>query len=238
MWPKHATCSALRPPRASTTYWTRSSRGSPTRLPPGAYNTSVRWHNGHLAGVGCGGNQSVSPQRRTDRDMLRRTLSQNFLRPTGADQFVGLTPADATSLAIEVGAGEGVLTERLAHRYEHVISYEVDEHVAARLTKRVRRLPNVQVVVADFLASRPPEEPFEIVSSTAPASTRPADRPARRASGAGAATAGRAPRWSRAAAGRRSPASRQDRRRQRTRWTARGSQSRPGRPAAWPIHAR
>jgi 23S rRNA (adenine-N6)-dimethyltransferase len=107
----------------------------------------------------------VSPQRRTDRDMLRRTLSQNFLRPTGADQFVGLTPADATSLAIEVGAGEGVLTERLAHRYEHVISYEVDEHVAARLAKRVRRLPNVQVVVADFLASRPPEEPFEIVGN-------------------------------------------------------------------------
>lgn len=69
------------------------------------------------------------------------------------------------SLAIEVGAGDGVLTKRLARHYERLIAYEVDERVAERLTNRVRRLPNVRVVVADFLASAPPEEPFQVVGN-------------------------------------------------------------------------
>ncbi|MDQ2745420.1 MAG: rRNA adenine N(6)-methyltransferase family protein, partial [Chloroflexota bacterium] len=107
----------------------------------------------------------MSPPRRTDRDVRRRTLSQNFLRPTGADQFMNHLAAGEASLAIEVGAGEGVLTERLAGRYEQVIAYEVDEHVAERLRERVHRLRNVRVVIADFLASTPPEEPFHVVGN-------------------------------------------------------------------------
>jgi 23S rRNA (adenine-N6)-dimethyltransferase len=97
--------------------------------------------------------------------MLRRTLSQNLLRQVGADHFLSLVTDDKVSLAIEVGAGEGILTERLAARYERVLAYEVDPHMAQRLSARVGRLRNVRVDVADFLAATPPEEPFQVVGN-------------------------------------------------------------------------
>src|ERR1035438_4264648 len=104
-------------------------------------------------------------QARTERDMLRRALSQNLLRQVGADHFLSLVTDDKVSLAIEVGAGEGILTERLAARYERVLAYEVDPHMAQRLSARVGRLRNVRVDVADFLAATPPEEPFQVVGN-------------------------------------------------------------------------
>ena len=109
--------------------------------------------------------ESSGGRPRTERDMLRRTLSQNFLRAEGADQFMNLVDADPESLAIEAGAGEGILTERLAARYARVVAYEVDPHVARKLKARVRRLGNVQVVVDDFLAAPSPEEPFQVAGN-------------------------------------------------------------------------
>jgi len=102
---------------------------------------------------------------RTERDMLRRTLSQNFLRESGADHFMSLVADDHVSLAVEVGAGEGILTERLAARYERVLAYEVDPCMAQKLTARTRRMPNVRVIAADFLAAGPPAEPFQVVGN-------------------------------------------------------------------------
>ena len=108
---------------------------------------------------------ALAPQARTERDTLRRTLSQNFLRESGADHFLSLATNDQVPLAIEVGAGEGILTERLAARYERVLAYEVDPHMARRLNARVGRHPNVRVIIADFLAATPPEESFQVVGN-------------------------------------------------------------------------
>ncbi len=97
--------------------------------------------------------------------MLRRTLSQNLLREAGADHFLSLVNVDPESLAIEVGAGEGILTQRLAARYSRVLAYEVDPHMAQRLEARVGRRGNVRVVVGDFLAATSPDEPFQVVGN-------------------------------------------------------------------------
>ncbi len=100
-----------------------------------------------------------------DRGYLRRALSQNFLRDAGARQFLSLVAADPVPLAVEVGAGEGVLTGDLARRYPRVLAYEVDPAMAQRLRNRVAAFGNVRVIVGDFLAARPPREPFQVVGN-------------------------------------------------------------------------
>jgi 23S rRNA (adenine-N6)-dimethyltransferase len=128
----------------------RRRSGLPAR--PGA--TTVR-----------GAKRSTGP-RRTDRDQRRRELSQNHLRgPEAARQFLTTVRLPPDGLCLEVGAGEGILTARLAAMTGEVIAYEIDEHLAARLMARVGGKPNVRVVVSDFLAVRPPSRPFQVVGN-------------------------------------------------------------------------
>jgi 23S rRNA (adenine-N6)-dimethyltransferase len=104
--------------------------------------------------------------RRNDRDQRRRELSQNYLRsPEAARQFLTAVRLPPDGLCLEVGAGEGILTTRLAATTGEVIAYEIDEHLASRLIARVSARPNVRVVLGDFLAARPPSRPFQVVGN-------------------------------------------------------------------------
>ncbi len=104
---------------------------------------------------------------RTDRDRRRRELSQNYLRdPAAARQFLRAVRADPDGLCVEVGAGEGILTSRLAAMFAEVVAYEVDQALAGRLRARVRDRDNVRVVMSDFLAARPPARPFQVVGNS------------------------------------------------------------------------
>lgn len=103
---------------------------------------------------------------RTAQDIRRRVLSQNLLRGApAADEFLNQVPIGPEDLCLEVGAGDGVLTERLATRCREVIAYEVDRHLAAGLQARLRERANVRIVVGDFLAARPPAVPFHLVGN-------------------------------------------------------------------------
>jgi 23S rRNA (adenine-N6)-dimethyltransferase len=102
---------------------------------------------------------------RTDRDLRRRTLSQNFLRHSGAAAFLDLVDLDPQQLCLEVGAGEGALTRHLSERCSRLRAFEIDPQVAGELQRRLGRRDNVEVVVADFVASAPPDEPFQVVGN-------------------------------------------------------------------------
>jgi 23S rRNA (adenine-N6)-dimethyltransferase len=106
----------------------------------------------------------VSPAR-SERDRRRRELSQNYLRSAGAAQFLRVVDADPSGLCLEVGAGEGILTKRLAEMFGQVIAYEVDPDPARRLAARLSGHANVRVVTGDFLIARPPREPFQVVGN-------------------------------------------------------------------------
>ena len=56
---------------------------------------------------------------------------------------------------VEVGAGSGLLTERLVAVSPRLIAVEVDARLAARLQQRFAALPQVTVVAADILAVKP-----------------------------------------------------------------------------------
>lgn len=107
----------------------------------------------------------MSPAR-SDRDRRRRELSQNYLRsPAAASQFLDAVTGQPDGLCLEVGAGEGILTERLAGMFGQVIAYEVDTVPARRLAARLSGQANVQVQASDFLTARPPREPFQVVGN-------------------------------------------------------------------------
>ena len=116
----------------------------------------------HEAGTACG---RPGPGR-TDRDRRRRELSQNYLRgPDAARQFLRAVRLDPDGLCVEVGAGEGILTTRLAGMCREVVAYEVDLALADRLRERLRGRDNVRLVMTDFLAARPPSKPFQVVGN-------------------------------------------------------------------------
>lgn len=107
---------------------------------------------------------------RTERDRTRRVLGQNFLRDRRTiDQIIAAVRPEPERLLLEIGAGEGALTRRLARLCRRVVAYEIDPDLAARL--RAELGPVVRVVQGDFLTARPPREPFAVVGNIPYAST-------------------------------------------------------------------
>jgi 16S rRNA (adenine1518-N6/adenine1519-N6)-dimethyltransferase len=77
----------------------------------------------------------------------RRALGQHFLRGAGvARAIVDLLAPSASDLVVEIGPGEGALTDHLARRAGRVVALEVDRDLIDRLR---RRLAAVEVVEAD-----------------------------------------------------------------------------------------
>jgi 16S rRNA (adenine1518-N6/adenine1519-N6)-dimethyltransferase len=77
----------------------------------------------------------------------RRALGQHFLRDAGiARAIVALLAPTANDLVVEIGPGEGALTDELARRSGRLIALEVDTALLERLR---RRLPGVEVLEAD-----------------------------------------------------------------------------------------
>jgi 23S rRNA (adenine-N6)-dimethyltransferase len=125
------------------------------------------------AAHGTGSRRSRAPRGvstgrgpRTDADLRRRQLSQNYLRgPEAARLFLRSVRLEPDGLCVEVGAGEGILTTRLASMTGEVIAYEIDRNLAGKLLAKVGGRPNVRVVMSDFLAARPPSRPFQVVGN-------------------------------------------------------------------------
>jgi len=79
-------------------------------------------------------------------------LGQHFLAdPQVADRIVsaaGLRPEDSV---VEIGPGEGVLTERLLPRCKSLVAVELDGKLAERLGGRFTDWPGFRVLHGDFL---------------------------------------------------------------------------------------
>ncbi|MFW6692437.1 ErmE/ErmH/ErmO/ErmR family 23S rRNA (adenine(2058)-N(6))-methyltransferase [Streptomyces sp. MAR4 CNX-425] len=104
---------------------------------------------------------------RSRRGAYSRSLSQNFLASrTVAERVVRVAaPERDGGLVVEVGAGTGALTEALAPYCRELIAYEIDRRLIGELRARLAAHPHVRVVAQDFLAARPPREPFSVVGN-------------------------------------------------------------------------
>jgi 16S rRNA (adenine1518-N6/adenine1519-N6)-dimethyltransferase len=96
-------------------------------------------------------------------------LGQNFLADTNLlDAIVREAGVEANDVVLEVGGGEGVLTERLAPLAAHVHAVEVDERLREQLQAVAGRSDHVDVVWGDALridlaGLRPP--PTKVVAN-------------------------------------------------------------------------
>jgi 16S rRNA (adenine1518-N6/adenine1519-N6)-dimethyltransferase len=91
---------------------------------------------------------------------------QNFLVDLNLldllERTAGVTPAD---VVLEVGAGTGALTERLARAAGRVVTVEIDPRLAQLARERVIECENVRLVEADVLAGKHRLAP-EVITAT------------------------------------------------------------------------
>ena len=79
-------------------------------------------------------------------------LGQNFLAdPNLLDAIVRDAELEPGDVALEIGGGEGVLTERIAERVAHVHVVELDDELADGLQELAERAGNVSVVRGDAM---------------------------------------------------------------------------------------
>jgi len=79
-------------------------------------------------------------------------LGQNFLAdPNLLDAIVRDAELEAGDVALEIGGGEGALTERIAERVRHVHVVEIDERLAEELEELAEQPGNVSVVRGDAM---------------------------------------------------------------------------------------
>ena len=82
----------------------------------------------------------------------RKELGQNFLINARVLEIIlAAAEVGTQDTVLEVGSGLGVLTQALAERARRVVTVEVDKQLVEILQHRLRRFPNVEIVLGDIL---------------------------------------------------------------------------------------
>jgi len=82
----------------------------------------------------------------------KKRLGQNFLVDEEAlCKMVSYASINRRDTVIEVGAGLGFLTEKLAENAERVIAVEIDERLVKALRKRLKKYSNVTILHGDII---------------------------------------------------------------------------------------
>jgi 16S rRNA (adenine1518-N6/adenine1519-N6)-dimethyltransferase len=88
----------------------------------------------------------------------KKSLGQNFLRDEQTLQkIITAAELDSEDFVIEIGPGEGVLTEQLAKYAKKVIAIEIDNRLIPALNEKFRDIANVEIIHADILNINLPE---------------------------------------------------------------------------------
>jgi 16S rRNA (adenine1518-N6/adenine1519-N6)-dimethyltransferase len=84
----------------------------------------------------------------------KKRFGQHFLRDTGVlDRMVRFIRPGPEDLFVEIGAGDGALTTRLAPHVRQLIAVEIDRDCIPRLESAVSGLPSVSIRKEDILGS-------------------------------------------------------------------------------------
>ncbi len=88
----------------------------------------------------------------------KKSFSQNFLQDEDVmNNIVRLGQANTFDWILEIGAGEGVLTEALAKEGSHIVALEFDRELIPGLLRRFPLTSSVSIVEADILRANIPE---------------------------------------------------------------------------------
>lgn len=82
----------------------------------------------------------------------KKSLGQNFLHdPNTLEKIIATAELMPSDTVLEIGAGTGALTVRLAQAARHVVSVELDDRLKPILEDQLAPHPNVYLVFADIL---------------------------------------------------------------------------------------
>jgi 16S rRNA (adenine1518-N6/adenine1519-N6)-dimethyltransferase len=99
----------------------------------------------------------------------RKGLGQNFLLSERLlERIIASADLDGKDTVLEVGAGLGALSSRLAQSCGRVVALEVDGRLLPLLQETLAPFPNVQVVRGDILAMEPGDlvsPPYKVVAN-------------------------------------------------------------------------
>jgi len=99
----------------------------------------------------------------------RKGLGQNFLLSERLlERIIAAADLDGKDTVLEVGAGLGALSSRLAQSCGRVVALEVDGRLLPLLQETLAPFPNVQVVRGDILATEPGDlvsPPYKVVAN-------------------------------------------------------------------------
>lgn len=88
----------------------------------------------------------------------KKSLGQNFLRDEKVLQkIIEVSALNAAGFVIEIGPGEGVLTEQLAKHAGKVVAIELDGELVPALVEKFKNNPDVEIIHADILKINLPE---------------------------------------------------------------------------------
>ncbi len=94
----------------------------------------------------------------------KKKWGQNFLRNRGAvEKIVAAIEARPDEIVLEIGPGEGVLTEKLVELPNRIVAIEVDPELAAHL--RARFAETLELRNEDAVEAALPETPFRAVGN-------------------------------------------------------------------------
>ncbi len=99
---------------------------------------------------------------------ISRALSQNFLADRATAEYVArlaVPQGRQVPLLLEVGAGKGALTAKLAPHCDELHAHEIDPRLVPKLRTRFSTTPQVHVVAGDFMDTRPPRTPFSVAGN-------------------------------------------------------------------------
>jgi len=84
--------------------------------------------------------------------MPKKSLGQNFLRDEQIlEKIISAANLTATDFVLEVGPGEGVLTEQLAKHAGQVLAIEIDQDLIPALENKFKNTKNVEIIRGDIL---------------------------------------------------------------------------------------
>jgi len=100
----------------------------------------------------------------------KKSLGQNFLHdPNALDKIISVSELSPTDTVLEIGAGTGALTEKLAQTVKRVVAVELDDRLFPVLAEQMQRYPNTELHLADILevnlAEIMGDDPYVVVAN-------------------------------------------------------------------------
>jgi 23S rRNA (adenine-N6)-dimethyltransferase len=98
---------------------------------------------------------------------IERTLkhSQNFIcQPVLVEELIELSEINSSDLVVEIGAGKGIITQKLREHAGSVIAIEQDAKLAEELSS-LNTQSNFQLVICDFRKWQLPRQEFKVFSN-------------------------------------------------------------------------